>query len=319
MHPVARSFPAAVIALAIAHTASAQLFDVVSLPASGLVGSIELGANTAGTLIGNWKPDTNPTGTRTKPGAFGSFGSSENLPVNTSLGFGLEGDLNTTTHASFRLALNAGAQTASITNYQANFLADGPVDLPATISLDFDTFRTRSPDSTFPGLPITLPFGSFQLSSLSAVQAGPAGAGTLSPAGPNAYTLTLAVPVLLNASFQALDQSFDIDAIPFLLPILGQVTIEGDQLSLLATTPLDLENAFNPDLALPEFPLPVPTILPPGGSADLLFNLVLNEISTQLNATITLDARGTLVPTPSSAAILLASGLLASRRRRSLI
>ncbi len=58
---------------------------------SGLAGEIETSASTTGTLIGNYNQETNPTGTRTKPGIniFEPFGPTENLPVNVSLGLGL--------------------------------------------------------------------------------------------------------------------------------------------------------------------------------------------------------------------------------------
>lgn len=318
MQPVERLFPAALTAMSIAFTAHAQIFDVLTTPASGFVGSINIEANTSGTLIGDWNPDTNPGGTRTKPGSFGSFGATENVAVPASLGLGLGGNINSRIDASFQLTLNPGAGTVSLSNYTANFLADGPVDLPASISIAFDTFRTRNPDSLFLGLPITLPFGNLQLATLTATQTGPSSIGTLTPAGGNSYNLTLLTPVSFNASFDGLGQMFDIGPIPFLLPLQGQVTIDADTISLLATTPLDLVNSFNPGVALPEFPLPLPTILPPGETANLLFNLMLDEISTELLGTITLDARGTLVPAPSAMLIFISSGLLATRRRRSI-
>jgi hypothetical protein len=309
MQLVHHLYAAALTALACANAVHAQLYDVLTTPASGLVGSIDLEANTSGTLIGDWTNDTNPTGTRTKPGTFGSFGPTENVAVPTSLGLGLGGNLNSRTDASFQLNLNPGAGTASLSNYSANFLADGPIDLPAEISIAFDTFRTRNPDSLFPGLPITLPFGNLQLATLSATQTGPSTVGTLTPAGGNTYDLTLLTPVSLSASFEGLGQMFDIGYIPFLLPLQGQVTITGDTLSLLATTPLDLASSFDPGVALPEFPLPLPTILPPGDTANLLFNLMLDEIGFELLGTITLDARGTLVPAPSAMLIFISSGL----------
>ena len=283
---------------------------------SGLMGSADLSLSTAGTLIGDWNADTNPTGTRTKPGIFGSFGSTENVAVPVSLGFGLGGPIDTRTSASFGMNFNTGAGTVLVSNYSANFLADGPVSLPATLSLAFDSFRTRNPDALFPGVPLDLPFGELQLVTLTATQVGPAGVGTLSPVGGGTYDISVLTPVLLEASFEGLGQMFSLGSIPAVLPIQGQVTLSGLSAQLLATAEIDLANSTNPGVALPQFPLGLPTILPPGGTANLLFDLMLDEIGLSLDAVLTLEANGTLVPAPGASLLLMGGGLLCARRRR---
>lgn len=298
--------------------ALAQSYDFQSTALSGVTGSVDFSVATTGTLIGDWDADTNPTGTRTKPGLFGSFGSTENVAVNVDLGLGLGGSVNSMSQSAFNLNLNTGAGTALISGYSADLLASGPVALPASIMLAFDTFRTANPDSVYLGVPLDVPFGELSLASLTATQIGPAAPGSLTPAGGNVYDLTLAIPVNIQAQFEGLDgQMFDIGPLPFVLPVDGQLEVAGQTASLTATAALELAETFDAGVALPQFPLGLPTILPPGDTANLLFDLMLGEIGASLDLTATLDAQGTLVPAPSAIGVLAMGGLISTRRRRS--
>ena len=69
---------------------------------SGLNATLSATVSTSGTMIGNYDAAANPTGTRTKPGIFGSFGSTENLPVAVQdLSVAAEGQVATQTVGSF--------------------------------------------------------------------------------------------------------------------------------------------------------------------------------------------------------------------------
>jgi hypothetical protein len=75
------------------HLAPAQLYDFnVVAPPSGISGNLAISARTQGTLVGNYDPDTNPNGTRTKPGLFGSFDPTENVPVEVRIGAAIGGE-----------------------------------------------------------------------------------------------------------------------------------------------------------------------------------------------------------------------------------
>ena len=134
--------------------------------------------------------------------------------------------------------------------------------------------------------------------------------------GGGTYDISVLTPVLLEASFEGLGQMFSLGPIPAVLPIQGQVTLSGLSAQLLATAEIDLANSTNPGVALPQFPLGLPTILPPGGTANLLFDLMLEEIGLSLDAMVTLEANGTLVPAPGASLLLMGGGLLCARRRR---
>jgi hypothetical protein len=73
--------------------------------------------------------------------------------------------------------------------------------------------------------------------------------------------------------------------------------------------------AFNPNLDLPAFEFGLPTILPPGSTANLIFDLTLEEIGFEVDLDINLRAEGTLVPEPASLSAL-GLGLAALCRRR---
>jgi hypothetical protein len=310
---------AALLVACSAANAAAQTYDFSFNPAtSGLSGTANFGAATSGTLIGDWDQVNNPGGTRTKPGLFGTFGPLENVPVPVSLGTGIGGNINTQTTGGFRAELNTALNTIQISNYSADFLSSGPVSLPATISLLFDSFRTRNPDSTYiGGIPLNIPFGSFELTTLNATQTAPAALGAISPLGANAYSFNALVPVELNAAFDFLGDPLALDGIPLLIAITGEMTLSGETASLSSLTPIGFAESFDPGVALPQLALPLPTILPPGDTANLLFDLTLNQISAELNTVFTANAAGVLIPTPGATTALgLALLLSATRRRR---
>jgi hypothetical protein len=89
--------------------APAQPYDFnVVAPPSGISGSLALSARTQGTLVGNYNPDTNPNGTRTKPGLFGPFGPTENVPVEVRIGAAIGGNINRQAGGTFRATVDGG-------------------------------------------------------------------------------------------------------------------------------------------------------------------------------------------------------------------
>lgn len=298
--------------------APAQLYDFsVVAPPSGISGNLSISARTQGTLIGNYNPDTNPTGTRTKPGInpFDPFGPTENVPVEVSLGAAIGGNINRQAGGTFRATVDGGANTITFENLSLNFLANGPASLPVTLTLAGQSFRTRNPTSTYilPTQGITFPIGAVNLSQFTAVQTG-VGAGVLTPADVDTYDFTAAVAVDLTLAADLLGNPFA-QTIPFVLPLQGQVVVLGNSAVITAAQPLDFSQAFNPNLDLPPFELPVPTILPPGSTANLIFDLTLEELGFDVNLDVNLRAEGTLVPEPASLTAL-GVGLAALMRRR---
>jgi hypothetical protein len=307
-----------VVSASLALAAPLPINFTINQPRSGLNATLAAGGGTAGSLLGDWTADTNPTGTRTKPGLFGSFGNTENLPVDVEVGLAFDGNINSRTSGSFGVVLDADLGGLVLSDFDANFLANGNAEVPLNLSLLFDAFRTRNPSSTYPGgIPFEVPIGNATISTLRATQIGTAAPGTLTPIGTNRFEFTVAPIVALTATIDFLGNPIDIPGAPLPLLLGGEITITGDSALLTSVRPIDLGNTLNPDQPLPEIPFALPTILPPGGTANVLLNLTLNEVFANLNGTLTLEANGTVVPAPGAATFaLLFSATLAARRRR---
>jgi hypothetical protein len=298
--------------------ASAQLYDfTVVAPPSGISGNLSISASTQGTLVGNYDPNTNPTGTRTKPGLFGQFGPTENVPVNVSIGAAIGGNINRQAGGTFRATVDGSTNTITFENLSVNFLANGPAVLPVTLTIAGQSFRTRNPTSTYilPSQGISFPIGTVNLSQFAAVQTG-AGAGVLTPTGPDQYDFTAGVLVDLTFAADLLGNPFA-QTVPIVLPLQGQVVVSGNSALITSLQPLNFSQTFNPNLDLPPFEFGLPTILPPGGTANLIFDLTLEEIGLNVDLDVNLRAEGALVPEPASLTALgLGLAALVRRRRR---
>ncbi|MCS7301257.1 MAG: PEP-CTERM sorting domain-containing protein [Fimbriimonadales bacterium] len=298
--------------------AQAQLYDfTIVAPPSGTSGNLSISARTQGTLVGNYNPDTNPNGTRTKPGLFGPFGPTENVPVEVRIGAAIGGAVNRQAGGAFRATVDGGTNTITFENLSVNFLANGPAMLPVTLTIAGQSFRTRNPTSTYilPGQGISFPIGAVSLSQFSAVQTG-VGAGVLTPTGANQYDFTAGVQVDLTFAADLLGNPIA-QTVPFVLPLQGQVVVSGNSALITSLQPINFSQAFQPNLDLPPFEFGLPTILPPGNTANLIFDLTLEEVELSVDLDINLRAEGVLVPEPASLTALgLGLTALVWRRRR---
>jgi hypothetical protein len=289
--------------------------------ASALSAQFGLTFQTNGTLIGNWDAKTNPKGTRTKPGLFGPFGPTENEPVAVQIGAGVSGSPQSANTGSFSLSLNPPGGSLQLSSYSANLLASGPVSLGAELSLLYESFRTRNPDSFYiaiPGVPFVIPIGEAVLTELTASQTGNA-TGLLTPNGPNAYDFVVGVPVSLSGRVDVLGSQFELPGLPAILPLAGQIVLDGDLATLSSQQELALGDSFPIGQKLPQLPLDLPTILPPGDTAHLLLNLVLEQVDVSLAGQLATKANGVLIPEPATAsalALLLALVVLRTPARR---
>jgi hypothetical protein len=299
-------------------------------PTSGLsTTNASVNARTSGTLIGDWDPVTNPTGTRTKPGLFGTFGDTENVAVNTSINFSTSGAPSVPLGGSFRMGFDTTALTVGMNNYVS--VNSGPATgaLATSATVTTASFRTRNPTSTFPGgIPVTIPLGDATITSLSLTQSGPA-SGTLTPDGPNRFTFTVAPTVNVMMGVNLTGNDLSLGPTPIVLPMQGTVTFGSDGAATLgALAPVNVNDTTNPAEALPPVPFGLPTVFPPGLTANVIFNLTLDQLTTMIAGTVSTDAIGRIerqhtitigqVPEPAcaaSCAIPIATLLLARRRR----
>jgi len=288
-----------VLAAVTGASAATPIDFTVDAGASGLDGTQTVGVETSGTLIGNWDPVDNPTGTRTKPGIFGAFGDTENLPVDVTLSGQIGGPLQTAPTGTFRLMLDPAAGTVELTDLALDLLGGVPLQRPATVTFQTPAFRTRNPSSTYPGgVPITLPIGSVTLGLLTATQVGGPSLGTLTETGPGTYDFAVAAAVTYTLAADFLGTPLAPPPVPGVFVLGGQVVITGATARLTSVRPIELAGTQNPGFALPEFPLALPTVLPPGGTANVLMNLTLDEVGFALDATATIAADGVVGPPP---------------------
>ncbi len=296
MHPrIATVLGLAAVA---ATAASAQTYALdINPDLSGLTATMGFDIDTAGTLIGDWNPDTNPEGTRTKPGLFGSFGSTENLPADVEFGVALLGDLDTQTAGSLVVTIDLDLGLITIDNLVADLVAGGPAAIPATISFSPESFRTRQPDSVYIGIPIDLPIGELAVIALSLTQTTTA-AGELVEIDEGHYSFAVLGAAEMAGTIEMLGVPTDIPPTPTVLALTGEIVIAGDIATITSVQLFDQSDVQNPDEPLPEFPLDMPTILPPGEIASLLMNLVLEQVATTFVGELAITASGSLAACP---------------------
>jgi hypothetical protein len=271
-----------------------QSFLLEVEPSSTVALTGVFGVELPGSLIGDYDPTDNPTGTRTLPGLFGGSG---NQPIPAEVG--IQG---TTDHAgppTGRLVAEVDSTQLSIQvrELELDLLGGGQASTPLTLSLLFSTFRTFAPDSLFfGGFPINLPLGSQVLSDLLLVQTSPSAPGLLVPepqAGRYSFVVLVQAALSFNIDFNG--QAFPIGPVPILLPLTGQLLITGDTASISADFDFNASQLINdplPGFTIDDVPLPLPTILPPGQTANLLFSAVIGSIEIAAAAALDLTASG---------------------------
>ena len=276
---------------------------------------LQVAGETSGTMAGNHDPATNPTGTRTKPGLLGSFEDTENVPVPVTVDPSVEGAINSRPAGTFLLILDPQAASATLTGLSTDLLTGGPVTLPVNAAIGFGSFRTRNPSSTYFATNTTLPVGDAIVNSLKATQTDPA-SGTLTPTGnPDEYAIAITALVTLEADVDFEGNALTAPTDPIALPLTGTVKLTGDTASLVGSINLALDQTDAVPRDLPPFDFPLPTLLPPGGTANLVLDLTLNQSTTTVTGTSTLNAAGVIVPEPAGiAALAFALGLLLNRR-----
>lgn len=288
--PRRRALGAAVLALPLSvGVASAQTFDfAVDQETSGLAANLGFDADTAGFLVGDWSP-TNPGGTRTMPGLMGAFGAGENEPVAVAMGFSLAGDLETPASGSFRVVLEEENERLVLERFAVNLLAGGPVGLPALVSVAPESFRTRGPDSSCPGVPLELPTGDVVARGLTLVQTGGSVAGVLTELEHGRYAFAVIAPAELHLAVDLNGWPLDMLA-PASLALSGEITVVGRMATLRAGYTIEHAEVQSPRTRLPRFAAELPTSLGSSASSHLLMDLSLEELGSSLVGRLTLNA-----------------------------
>ena len=279
--------------------AFAQSFDCgVNSAASSVTQSTTITAPFSGTLIGDYDAVNNPTGTQTRPGLFGGSG---NIPIPYTASFVLDGDLVSNPLGSFVLDVDAETLELSISGLSVDLLGASVATLPATVNINYQTFRTFSPNSLFPGgVTIPVPIGDATISELQAFQNTKSAVGVLTPLKGGGYSFTAAVPVDLVLSAEVLGAPVaEKSVIPGLLPITGSLQFTPAGISFgFSVSANDSQSQPITDGAFTNQPLALPTVIPTGATANLLISGTVTEVSTATALTATIVGTGTAPAVP---------------------
>jgi hypothetical protein len=285
------------LALAGAASANSAVYDcAVNAQTSTFVQSTDIAAPFAGTFKGNYDATTTPTGTQTR---LGYFGGSGNQLVNYTASFALNGDINSHPTGTLVADLDEEALQVRISNLNFDLLGATAATLPATVNINYQTFHTVSPNGIFPGgVTIPVPVGNANVTKLRAVQSGKPTIGVLVPRKTGGYTFTAAVPVDLILSADALGTPIaDNSVIPGVLPVTGTLTATpaGLQFSFtISGTNTQTQPITNGTFT--DQPLALPTVIPAGGTANLLISGAVTSVTVATTINSTTNGAGTRRP-----------------------
>ncbi len=262
--------------------------------ASSLNTTSSLEAPIPGSLIGDYDATTNATGTQTRPGLFGGSG---NVAIPLTMTLDGSGESTTNPTGAFSLTTDTGAGIVTVEQFSADFLNGALPAFDVDLVLLFSTFRTFSPNSLFPGgVPIPFPLGSASISALTGAQSGPAfGTLTAVEGAPGSYSIALIVPVDVTMVADANGQPFAPPPFPLPLTLTGTLTLSGASATLDASIDVSGGQTVPGPFVGGSFenvPFPLPTVLPPGSTANVLLSGELESITFSTGIAGTLHAAG---------------------------
>lgn len=256
---------------------------------------------TVGTLVGDWDADLNPQGTQTRPGLFGGTG---NLPVALTLDQVNSGGGTFTVAGEFSLNVDVDLQLISVESMVLDMTPGSSIPFDSSIVMLYETFRSVSPDSVyFGGFEVPVPIASGQLDAWSFSQLGIAN-GVLVEGGV-AGEWTFALPAAMSIAASGVVGEAPVDLPPVLLPVLLTGTYisnaDGESISIQFDESIEESEVFDPPTALPDVPLPLPTILPPGDVANVVLSMASDSIVFQIGASVQLTAAPDVLDVPGDA------------------
>lgn len=240
-------------------------------------------------LIGDWDTASNPTGTRTLTGFFGGDPGT-NVPITISSGgvaaSGNSGASPLRPSGAWLFRLRGG--TIQVEDFSINLLDEETVNIGSNISFTYSTFRTRQPTCTvFGGFPISLPLGSIEVTQLFASQFSPAATGILTPTGPNTYSFSIPIDVVVEVQANFQNAPVAIPSTPAIIILSGSLTVAGNAASSTSGFLIDLDQTQPDSVAFDPFPFAEPLC---GGS--LLVNVTIGAQTFSVNANASLVGAG---------------------------
>ena len=281
-------------ALALAPLAGAQNFSFTvqaPLSATNIGASFEI--DLPGTGIGDFEATTNPTGTRT---CTSLFGTCNNTAIQFTNSLALDSLFAGSPTGGFAATIDTDTGVALISGFNVSPLGkeDGGADL--TLNLLYPTFRTQQPNSLFiGGFNLPLPLGQIVVDNLALVQTADV-PGALTPTAiADVYDFTALLPTSLSFGIDLLGNATQVGPLPFPLPVVGVLDLRGPEAVLTLTVDSSGKQSVPNPLGgqgFEDLPLGLPTILPPGGIANLLFDITPGDLALSFLADLDWTATG---------------------------
>lgn len=243
----------------------------------------------AGTWIGDYDAATKPAGTRTLPGLFGGSG---NQPISfTSVNRSVVTVPQGAPTGSFLVRFDPASGALWVGQLAMDLLAGRTGTIESSARLTYATFRTIAPNSTFPGVSgLQVPVDSGTLATATATQV--ADAATIAvPTGDGAWNFTAPVAVEVHAGGTAMGQPFD-TVMPGELVLTGTLRLQGDMVTITASGSMSRNDPVPAPAPLVLVPFTLPTVLPPGATANLLMSGTFSDGTSVTNASATIAADG---------------------------
>jgi hypothetical protein len=242
-----------------------------------------------GGWIGDHDATVNPGGTRTLPGLFGGSGnvaipytgsarSRIVLPAAAPLG-------------SFTLWIDETTAELRMSSLSVDALAGRVGSVQSSLVVTYGNFRTVSPTSTFPGAAnLGLPLENGVVTAVEATQTGEASTTAVS-AGMGLWDFALNVPIqvrfvglLTGEVFETLESAS--------LTLVGRIDLTQASPRITGAASVSETVPVPPPDPLVHLPMAVPTILPPGATANLLVSGTFSQGSSTTTASANLQATG---------------------------
>ena len=251
----------------------------------------------AGTLIGDYDEEGNPEGTQTRPGIFGGSG---NNPIDYSATFQLASAAQQFQPSGSVVADLSGISNGSLTinSFQIDAFAGASTTVAVDLVMIFNTFRTYSPFSFYPGgfeIPIPLQEGAVTQMVLSSV--APTAVDVKETRDGAVFSGILPGTLAWEADFGTGPQPFEL---PILLPVEG-IVIQGAEQSRLEITSSIAVTGEQP-VDFPPFeqiPLSLPTIPPGDALANLLFDGTVASFTSDLEISMSVVAFAEVAVSPA--------------------
>ncbi len=196
------------------------------------------------------------------------------------------------------LALNPGASSVLVSGVNLDLLGGATTSIAVNVSIGFQSFHTRNPNSLFlipsATVPVTL---QASVTNLAAAQAaGTSAAGTLTPVAgsPGVYTFSAPVQVVVSVTASLSGSAVPVDPQPVDITLAGTIDTRTTPATVASTI------AITNDTTQPgPTPLGAQVFDEPIYGGKLLATIVLASTTVNLSANATIAATGVLTGDPA--------------------